>query len=215
MPNLAPVLSASFQGDSITLEDVFPQTPDPTLMPADGDGELEALLDASASTVLGWCRRLGGPKVDAEDAAQDVLLTAWKRFDSLREVEAFEAWLYGITRRVLAGHRRRAWVRRWSAAVLPEAVDPGRSPREEAELSEISAEVQRILEALPAAQREVLVLSDVEERTDAEVAAILGIPSGTVKSRLRLARGRFRRLASRNRELLLPGFTPAPSWGQG
>jgi RNA polymerase sigma-70 factor, ECF subfamily len=187
---------------------------DATLPPADG-GDLLARLDAAVPSVLGWCRRLGGPKVDPDDAAQDVLLTAWKRLDSLREPEAFDSWLYGITRRVLAAHRRRAWVRRWTPGAMPEAIDPGRSPREEAELSEISREVQRILEQLPPAQREVLVLSDVEERSDNEVAELLGIPSGTVKSRLRLARGRFRRLADRKRDLLLPGFTPAPSWGQG
>jgi RNA polymerase sigma-70 factor (ECF subfamily) len=177
--------------------------------------DLNARLDRAAPSVLAWCRRLGGPKVDADDAAQDVLLTAWRRLDTLQDEGAFDAWLYGITRRVLAAHRRRAWVRRWTPGATPEAIDPGRGPRAEAELSEIAAEVQRILEQLPADQREVLVLSDVEERSDSEVAALLDLPTGTVKSRLRLARGRFRRLADRRRDLLLPGLAHAPSWGQG
>lgn len=222
MPNVDPVQSplsparpAQLVAPRSPAIDDAPPPPEDRLHAVSGGADLHARLDAAAPAVLGWCRRLGGPRVDPDDAAQDVLLTAWRRLDALREVEAFESWLYGITRRVLAAHRRRAWVRRWTAGVVPDTADPGRSPREEAELSEVSREVQRILELLPSEQREVLVLSDVEERTDSEVAELLGIPSGTVKSRLRLARGRFRRLADRQRELLLPSFTPAPSWGQG
>ena len=222
MPNVVPLLPSlppAKPGSLVTprsfgIDEPPASTEQPPLSP-EGVDDLQARLDAAVPTVIGWCRRLGGPKVDADDAAQDVLLTAWKRLDSLRAAEAFDAWLYGITRRVLAAHRRRAWVRRWTPGATPDAIDPGRSPREEAELSEISREVQRILEQLPPEQREVLVLSDVEERSDSEVAALLHIPTGTVKSRLRLARGRFRRLADRKRELLMPGFTPAPSWGQG
>lgn len=219
MPNVAPLPAPPLPARPAQL--VAPRSraiddaPPPPGDRSQGKGDLQARLDAAVPTVLGWCRRLGGPKVDPDDAAQDVLLTAWKRLDTLREAEAFDSWLYGITRRVLAAHRRRAWVRRWTTGTLPDPIDPGRSPREEAELSEVSREVQRILEQLPPEQREVLVLSDVEERTDSEVAELLHIPSGTVKSRLRLARGRFRRLADRQREVLLPGLTHAPSWGQG
>jgi RNA polymerase sigma-70 factor (ECF subfamily) len=57
--------------------------------------------------------------------------------------------------------------------------------------------VREALARLPEAQREVLVLCEMEGRTDEEAAALLGIPSGTAKSRLRLARARFQVVAQR------------------
>lgn len=170
------------------------------------EGDLRArdeLMDLALPQVLAWCRRLGGPRVDAEDAAHDALITALTRLDDLRDPDAFPSWLYGITRRTLAGHRRRAFVRRWVPGAPPEVADPGPSPAAEAELSETARRVQAALEALPPRQREVLVLHDLEERSDSEVAELLDVPKGTVKSRLRLARSRFRSIA-RQRELLPP-----------
>jgi RNA polymerase sigma-70 factor (ECF subfamily) len=148
------------------------------------------VVDRWLPVVLGWCTRLGGPGVVPEDAAQDVLVVAWRRVGALRELEGMGPWLYAITRRTLAAHRRRAWVRRW----LPfagESVSPSPGPARLVEVNETSLTVQRLLEKIPEPEREVLVLSLLEERADSEVAAMLGIPKGTVKSRLRRARQRF------------------------
>lgn len=172
-----------------------------TLVQAAARGESGArdqLVDACLPAVLGWCARLGGPKVDPEDAAHDVLIVMLGRLDSLRDAGMFTSWLFGITRRVLAKHRRQAWVKRWVPGFLPEAVDPGASPYQRTHLSETSRRVQVALELLPPAQREVLVLCDLEERTDLEVSELLGIPLGTVKSRLRLARNKFRTIAEQS-----------------
>ncbi len=178
----------------------------------DRPGARDRLLDASLPLVLAWCRRMGGPKVDAEDAAHDVLVIVLTRMEGLRRDDRFESWLYGITRRVLAAHRRRAWVRRWVPGIPPEAADRRADPCREAERSETVAEVHDLLDRMPARQREVLVLCEVEDRTDAEAALLLGIPVGTVKSRLRSARTRFRSLARRSDGLV--AFCQAPSWGQ-
>ncbi len=160
------------------------------------DAARDRLVDAALPVVLAWCTRMGGPKVDPEDAAHDTIMTALARLESLEAPENFQAWLYGVTRRTLAGHRRKAWVKRWvPGATLLDAADPGDSPHRHRELSEVGASVQAVLEKLPAAQREVLVLCIVEERSATEVGELLGLPTGTVKSRLRLARERFRRLA--------------------
>jgi len=173
----------------------------------------ERLMDLCLPTVLGWCARLGGPKVDAEDAAHDVCVVVLTKLDSLRDGEAFVSWLYGITRRILAKHRRRGWVQRWTGAALPDIADLDADPTRSHDLSELSVAVQGILERMPGKQREVLVLCDVEERTDEDVAALLGIPVGTVKSRLRTARGRFRKAVRGHRvEPQLIGLT---TWGQG
>jgi RNA polymerase sigma-70 factor, ECF subfamily len=160
------------------------------------DAARDRLVDAALPIVLGWCTRMGGPKVDPEDAAHDTLMTALARLESLSDPAAFESWLYGIMRRTLAGHRRKAWVKRWVPGVAVfDAPDPSADPHRHRELSEVGAQVQAVLERLPAAQREVLVLCVVEERSATEVSELLGVPAGTVKSRLRLARERFRGLA--------------------
>jgi RNA polymerase sigma-70 factor (ECF subfamily) len=131
--------------------------------------------------------------VDFEDAAHDAREGVLGRLDSLQDPNAFRSWLFGSTRRTLAKHRRRAWVRRWVPGMdLSHAEDPGHSPQAQAELSELSHAVQTALAQLPEAQREVLVLCDLEERSDSEAAEIVGVPKGTIKSRLRLGRKRFR-----------------------
>jgi len=177
---------------------------------ADLPGARDRLLDASLTPVLAWCRRMGGPRVDPEDAAHDVLIIVLTRLEQLERPDRFGSWLYGITRRVLAAHRRRAWVRRWASAVVPEAASND-NPERDASGNETASEVQAVLEQLPVRQREVLVLCDVEDRTDAEVAQLLCVPLGTVKSRLRLARNRFRAVAQRRSALVT--FLAAPSWG--
>ncbi len=145
--------------------------------------------------VLRWCARLGGPRVDSEDAAHDAFMVLLGTLDRLEHPDRFPSWVYGITRRVLAKHRRRAWVRRWVPGPVPEVTDSARAPDSAYELSDSARRVQRALMTLPEAQREVLILSDVEERSGPEVAELLQIPVGTVASRLRLARAKFERAA--------------------
>ncbi len=176
-------------------------------------GACDELLDSCLPVVLAWCRRMGGPRVDPEDAAHDALLIVLTRLDRLERTDRFDSWLYGVTRRTLAAHRRRAWVKRWASAVVPEAVDEAAGPEAATSSGEVAGEVRRLLERLPQRQREVLVMCDVEDRTDAEVAALLDVPVGTVKSRLRLARGRMRSMVQRRPGLV--SLSEIPSWGQG
>jgi RNA polymerase sigma-70 factor (ECF subfamily) len=157
--------------------------------------------------VTRWCVRMGGSAVDPDDAASDVFICMLTRLDRLRNPECFDAWLYGITRRTLAAHRRRAWIKRWVPGVFRDPDDPSARPDIQAEVSDTTEKLNRILEELTANQREVLVLCDVEERTDEEVAHLLGIPTGTVKSRLRLARQSFR--VACNRHGLVTPLEPA------
>ncbi len=175
-----------------------PAVPIAHLVTAAREGSLDArarLVEAWLPIVLRWCTCLGGPAVDPEDAAHDILLLALTRIDRLRDADAFPAWLFGMTRRVLADRRRSAWVRRWLPGPLAELVDPADGPARRHERDETSARVQEHLDRLPAALREVLVLCDVEERTGDEAAVLLGVPLGTVKSRLRTARARFAQIA--------------------
>jgi RNA polymerase sigma-70 factor (ECF subfamily) len=141
---------------------------------------------------LTWCLRLGAADGNAEDAAHDVLEVVLHRLHTLREPEAFPAWIYGITRRVLAKQRRRAWFRRWLPGEPPDLPDPGPAPLRATEANEVAHQVWTALHQLADHHREVLVLCDLEERPDSEVAEMLGIPKPTVKSRLRRARAALR-----------------------
>src|SRR5688572_1442440 len=81
--------------------------------PADDD----ALLREWMPVVAAWCARLGGRGVDVEEACHDVLLTMLRRRDAVAPGVELGAYVYGVTRRVIANHRRRAWWRRWAPGV--------------------------------------------------------------------------------------------------
>jgi RNA polymerase sigma-70 factor (ECF subfamily) len=151
-------------------------------------GALDRLCDVWLPVVLGWTTRLGGPRIDPEDAAHDVFLVVFRRIGDVERVEAFKSWLFGITRRVIAAHRRRAWLRRWLPGAVPEVASGAEDPGRRAEQTQTADQVWSALLALPDHHREVLVLCDLEERADSEVAELLQVPKGTVKSRLRRAR---------------------------
>lgn len=166
-------------------------------------GDVDArdeLVEQWLPVVLGWCTRLGGPRVDAEEAAHDVLMVMVRRVDQVYDASRFGPWLFGITRRTVAQHRRRAWFRRWVPGASTDRPDASFGPARLYDVSETGRVVHEVLEGLPDAEREVLVLCLLEERTDREVAELVGVPVGTVKSRLHRARDRFLK-AARARDL--------------
>ena len=161
-------------------------------------GALRAVARRSLPQVVEWCARLGGPAVDAEDAAHDVMIVVFTRLGTLREAQHYWAWLFGVTRRVLAQHRRRAWVRRRLPWLGNDIVSAAPGPHEDAERSDLTFRIRTVLEDLSERHREVLVLSDVEERSESEIADLLRIPVGTVRSRVYRARKAFVAAAARH-----------------
>ena len=123
---------------------------------------------------------------DAEDVAQEALLRAYARFDRLRDPLRFRGWLVRIVFR-LALDRARSAKRRELRET--EWAQPARRPappdaEELAASSEFQGHFDRALDALPEKLRLALLLSAMEGHTLEEVAAMLGLPIGTVKSRL-------------------------------
>jgi RNA polymerase sigma-70 factor (ECF subfamily) len=123
---------------------------------------------------------------DAEDVAQEALLRAYRRFDRLRDARRFRGWLVRIVFR-LALDRARSAKRREVRET--EWAQPARRPapataEELAASSEFQARFDRALDELPEKLRLVLLLATMEGHTLEEVAAMLGLPAGTVKSRL-------------------------------
>lgn len=156
---------------------------------------IDRLYRENARAVLGWCVRLGAPGSDAEDAAHEVFVTALEARKSYRGDASVAGWLYQITRRVLANKRRRLALRRFFG--LDDAPEPSEAAVADAALGRDADRllVVRALARLPEQQREAIVLVDLEERAPADVAELLGVPVGTVHSRLFAARRAFAKAA--------------------
>jgi RNA polymerase sigma factor (sigma-70 family) len=158
-------------------------------------------LDAA----FNYARWLTKSEADAEDVVQDAAVRALRFFSSLRNDDA-RSWLLTIV--------RHTWYGRFSKVgsadqhmVLNEMQDERPDEQLDPEALVIQRQaverVQRAIEELPVDFREVIVLRELEGLSYKEIAAVVGVPIGTVMSRL--ARGRERLLA-----LLDPGPAPAP-----
>jgi RNA polymerase sigma factor (sigma-70 family) len=119
---------------------------------------------------------------DGEDAAQEALVAVFRHLPQLREPAALRGWARAIAVREAVRVARR---RSSPAVALPEGLP---SPRD----VETAADIRDLLARLRPEQRAVLVLRDVEGLEEAEAAALLDVPVGTVKSRLHRARAAFR-----------------------
>lgn len=149
-----------------------------------GDLDLESLYAASYRRLVVQLFALSGDVAEAEDAVQEAFVTAIRKRRQLERVDNPEAWL-----RVVAVNRLRA---RWRHARVVRAVQarvPG--PQAPVEVGPEHVALVRALSGLDDAARRVVVLHHLADLGTAEIAAELGIPEGTVKSRLSRARARL------------------------
>jgi len=129
---------------------------------------------------------IAGDEADAADITQDALVAMWKQLPKLRDVARFDAWLHRIvvnTARMAVRGRRRRRIREIPNTELAEAGADRTMP--------VSPDGRRLAAALTdldADQRALLALHHLEGRSLAEIGLTLGIPVGTVKSRLFAAR---------------------------
>ena len=133
---------------------------------------------------------------------------ALERLHTLRDPRALPGWLYQLTRRTVIDHRRQAWFRRWVPGASWEGPSYEHCPERAYGDADLARKVHAAIDRLPTELREVLVLCDVEERNAVEVAELVGVPLGTVKSRLRRAREYFAVEARRR------GLTPDGVFGE-
>jgi len=134
-------------------------------------------------------------RVEAEELAQETLLAVWRKADRFDPVKAGAAtWIFTIARNLRIDALRRAGRVRFVDADGLDEIDD--SPDGEAVIlgEERDGRVRAAVAALPAEQADVVRLTYFTEKTQAEIAEDLGIPLGTVKSRLRLAANRLRSL---------------------
>lgn len=155
-------------------------------------GERDAfdeLVDRWHAPVWRYARRMTGSDEAAGEATQDVWLRVLRGIGRLREPASLRPWLFGIARRVLMDRLRAQYA-------APETVDAAEAPLATPESDDdVDGQLELMHEAiarLPAIEREVLTLFYLHELSLADVAAILGVPIGTVKSRLFRARRMLR-----------------------
>lgn len=147
---------------------------------------------------------------DAEDAAQDAFVMAWRRLDELRDNVSFRSWLLTIVWRKAIDRRRGAqtWLRRFVSAEadaddsqwpLDQAADDGPDPETMTMARDAVVRTRAVIRSLPAKLRDALLLAASGEYRYEEIGDILGVPAGTVKWRVsearRLARQKLERMS--------------------
>jgi RNA polymerase sigma-70 factor (ECF subfamily) len=151
--------------------------------------EFEEQLADGASMAFRLAMSVLRNRADAEDVAQDALLRAYRGFAKLRERGAFRGWLCRITWRLALdkqrGTRRRE--KRETASTFV-AGTPERSVEQMAVASEFDRHLAKAMDELPEKLRQALVLAAIQGHSTREVAEMLDLPEGTVKSRVHLAR---------------------------
>ena len=159
------------------------------------------VYDANASFVWRSLRRLGVPEASANDALQDVFLVVHRRLPEFDGGAKVTTWLFRICMRTAKDYARRAHVRRelLDGASVELQADPGSDALQEVERREGLALIEAALERLTLEQRAVFILFELEDMSGEAIAETLGVPLGTVYSRLRLARAEFRRAIERRR----------------
>lgn len=158
---------------------------------------LEQIYERHADFVWRTLRRLGVTEADARDATHDVFLLVHGHLARFEGRSSLTTWLFTLCRTVARDFRRRKRLepelREDDLDELDLRADVGRAVEHRQEL----AELERILSTLPAAQRNVFILFEIEKMTGEELSEALRIPLGTVYSRLTLARKAFRARVSR------------------
>jgi RNA polymerase sigma-70 factor, ECF subfamily len=134
---------------------------------------------------LSWC----GDEMLADDLTQEALARGLRKQHQLRDAERLDAWLFAILHNCWREHLRRL---RPQVPLDDVLFVCDRCPESEQAQDQIVAQVRQAVAALPMGQREVVTLVDLEGLSYAEVAEVLGIPIGTVMSRLSRARGALR-----------------------
>ncbi|BCW98543.1 MAG: RNA polymerase sigma factor [Armatimonadota bacterium] len=160
----------------------------------------EALFRETHVRIYNLFRALGFSRDEAADLTQETFVKAWQNLDGLREPEKFLSWLFRIARnqaKDLLKYRSRH--PRVDLEELGALADPEQDlPLKAVESEELEREVRRAVASLPESQRAPLILYHFQNMPVAEIASALGVPFGTVLSRLARARAALaRRLAPR------------------
>ena len=173
-----------------------------TALPPDSKAwSFEALYDACVADVWRAVRRLGVEAGSVDDVVQETFVTAWRSLGTFEGRSQVKTWLIGIAFNH-ARHALRAQARRGSsqAPLDPQLPSAGAGPDDTVARQQQRQTLLQVLESLPAEQREVFVLMELEGFSAPAVGALLEVPVNTVYSRLRLARAAINDAVARLQE---------------
>ncbi|MGJ5180661.1 sigma-70 family RNA polymerase sigma factor [Bradyrhizobium oligotrophicum] len=165
---------------------------------ARGDREaFKALFAHFAPRIKGFLIKAGSSADDAEEIAQSTMVAVWTKAGQFDPTTAgAAAWIFTIARnqRIDAARKSIREGRLSREVVLDDEADPTLAADQIVSRVEDATRVAAAIERLSVEQSTVIRLSFIEERPHSEIAAVLGLPLGTVKSRIRLAMNRLRDL---------------------
>ncbi len=166
----------------------------------------EDLVREHTRRVYGLCYRFTGRDSEAQDLTQDVFMRVFRSLGSFRSTEgSFGTWLARLTRNLLIDHYRRTRHQRVTDSIedqLPriEEQHPTTARADHAVAGREASElIQAALGKLSPELRETIIMRDLEDMEYREIALVLGIPEGTVKSRLNRGRAELARLLKKYR----------------
>lgn len=159
------------------------------------------IVKAYENQVYNLCLRMCGNRDEAQDLAQEAFVKAWRGLRFYKHEAAFSTWLYRLTSNVcidyLRRQKRRAVVSLTvddEEAVQLDVQDPAPTPEEQALDEQTRQSVAEAMKKLDEEFRMVLTLRVVQERSYEEIAQIMDLKVGTVKSRLARAREKLRKI---------------------
>ncbi|MBX3224749.1 MAG: sigma-70 family RNA polymerase sigma factor [Labilithrix sp.] len=165
------------------------------------DAQFRAAIEPLVQVAFRVLQRLGVRNDEIDDALQAVLIAADRKFDALQvraELRAYTCAVCVNVAREIGRTRNRHAVRSTTLEDLEEApLSSDADPADALERKQTLAMIQQILEGMIPERREVFVLYELEELSGREIAEHLGVPAGTVASRLRKARVDFREALAR------------------
>jgi RNA polymerase sigma-70 factor (ECF subfamily) len=159
--------------------------------------KLKEIHDQHADFVWRSLHRMGIRTEDATDLLQEVFVVVHRRLHTFDGTSKVETWLFGICLRVAAAHRRKAHVRREQPTDSIKERAHEQTPEAMLIAQDRSALLRSLLDTLDANHRVVLVMFEIEELSCAEISEELGIPVGTVYSRLHHARASLKQAWAR------------------
>jgi RNA polymerase sigma-70 factor (ECF subfamily) len=199
----------AMRGEVKPLEVDWPQTVQRCM---DGDsGAWAELVRTHHRRVYGLCYRFTGSPADAEDLTQDVFLKIYSNLSSFDTTRgSLQVWITTMTRNLLVDNFRRTknqratgslddgWDQTEELKPIDRLVSHSPSPHEMAARKELEKMVQAALAHVSVELREAVILRDLQDLDYKEIAQVLGIPEGTVKSRISRGRAELARLLERN-----------------
>lgn len=177
-------------------------------------GDLSAfneLVKRYEKLVYNFAYRLTNNYDDANDIAQEALIRVFTAIKSFRGDASFTTWIYRITTNVFLDERKRArahphtsldeHVELEESSIVRQIEDPSPQPLAQIEEKEVGNILSQAVASLPEYQRTMVVLYHTEQKSYEEIAEIMNLPIGTVKSRLNRARLALKEILSPQREL--------------